>query len=61
MEIKTKFDIYEKVNISQLDMLGTVIEIQLQGLNLYYRIEYWANCEIKSVFLREEELKKIKP
>lgn len=44
MIIKTKFNIYQVVGIIALENhKGTVVEIKLDGKNLYYRVEYWWN------------------
>ena len=45
------------VVISAIDQPGKIIEIIICGKNLYYKIEYWWQGEVKTVSLYESELR----
>jgi hypothetical protein len=60
MIITTKFDMHDIVTINDIDVEARVIEINLEGKNLQYLVEYWThNNELKSVWQYEFQLKKV--
>lgn len=62
MDIKTKFDIFEKVGIVPLDGYpGRVFKIIQDGNDLWYSVEYWMDGKAACVSLAEFDLDKIKP
>ena len=57
MKIETKFSIWQKVCLLNLEKQpATVIEIKMDGNNLFYRVEYWWNGEVKTIYQSEWEL-----
>jgi hypothetical protein len=56
MELKTKFDILQKVKIKELDQSATIIKFEYQGIEPLYNVQYWWNGELKYVWLLEREL-----
>ncbi len=56
MKIETKFDMHQRIWITEIETPGRIINIALKGKNLWYFIEYWLNGELKSVELNEEEI-----
>jgi hypothetical protein len=58
--ITTKFDMYDIVVINDIDVEARIIEIDLEGLNLMYLVEYWTPAnELRSVWQSEYQLKKV--
>ena len=56
MNLKTAFNILDQVRIVAIDVIATVLKIQYDGVGVIYQLEYWWNCEIRSVWLYEREL-----
>jgi hypothetical protein len=61
MNLSTIFDMNERVGIIELDNHpATIVEIKLDGKNLYYRVEYWWNGKPENIYQFEWELSKLK-
>lgn len=57
MRIDTAFNIGQIVHLVDNDGLAVrVIKIELSGKNLFYTVQWWANGEIHSAVLVEDEL-----
>jgi hypothetical protein len=57
MEIKTAFDINQKVTIMAINQPGTICKIQLDGNNVFYEVSYWWEGQLRFVMLDASELK----
>lgn len=60
MDLKTKFDILQRVCITEIDAPATILKIQYEGVAVLYNLDYWWNGEIKNVWLYERELSVLK-
>lgn len=60
MQLSTVFDILQRVRIVEINQPATVLGIQFDGIGVSYRLEYWWNGEIKTVWLYERELVDLK-
>jgi hypothetical protein len=55
--IESKYDVGQRVEIIAINQDARIIEIGLCGKNLYYTLDYWCNCEIKTVKQSEDEIR----
>jgi len=58
MVLSTKFDMFERVVISETGKEGIVVEIIMQGSDLVYKVQLWDDCEQKFFSLYEFEIEK---
>lgn len=56
MVISTKFDIHQKVLITEIGIKGRVVEITMAGSDMYYRVQYFNDNVVCFVNLYEDEL-----
>lgn len=56
MTIETKYDIGQAVTLIAIKWPGRVVTIEMTGKNLLYRVQYWAEFDIKYCYVTEEEL-----
>ena len=56
MTITTKFDIGQRVRISELDRSGVVTEIYYNEFGVQYRVRYFDNAAPQTVTFYEREL-----
>lgn len=56
MQITTKFDMFQKVMIKDLDYPGKIIKIIIDGNNLRYLVEYWGESKLMYAELSEDSL-----
>jgi len=61
MIINTKFDIGQKVTIIEPGYRGRIVEIRQDGLNLWYKTQYWEDGKCNFIDLCEDELAPNKP
>lgn len=59
--INTKFDIGQRVVITDIQLWGRVVEIRQDGLNLWYKTQYWYEGKCNFMDLSEDELAPYKP
>lgn len=58
MKIETKFDLKEIVRIKELNLKGRISSIEFNLKGTRYCVDYFANGEIKLVWLFEEDIEK---
>lgn len=56
MEIKTQFDLKEKVWIKDLEQYGQVRFIEISVMGLRYDIQYWLSGKREFAYFWEDEL-----
>ena len=56
MKIITKYDIGHRVVIVDPGIHGRITEIRLDGLNLYYKVQYWEDGKCNCIELNEDEI-----
>ena len=61
MIINTAFNIGQKVIIIDPGYHGRVVEIRQDGLNLWYKTQYWEDGKCNFIDLSEDELSACKP
>jgi hypothetical protein len=57
MILETKFEMYQEVIVKKISWPGIITCIKLEGLNLYYGVEYWRDLEPRNVFVLDSEIK----
>lgn len=62
MTITTKFNVYQRVRIKEINTPATIVEIKITCAcgTVLYNCEYWGPGEIKCAWLFERELEEIK-
>lgn len=58
MNVKTKFNLEQVVNILPLDLLGTIEEINIDRKGVRYYTKYYCYMEAKYGYFSESELEK---
>jgi hypothetical protein len=61
MNIITKFDIGQRVIILDPGYHGRIVEIRQDGLNLWYKTQYWEDGKCNFIDLSADELKDCVP
>jgi len=56
---KFPYNVFERVNILAINIVGRITCIKISGSDIYYMVEYWWDCNIKIVSLMEDELEKM--
>jgi len=61
MDIHTLYDMSQQVEIKEVGLIGTIVGVRMEGLNLIYKLEYWMNGEVKVVDQDEWQLRLYTP
>lgn len=59
MELKTRLNINDRVEIIELGRSGSVVEISYDGVNLTYSVRYFDNGHLCAVPFYDSELRRI--